>query len=194
MHGIFLVKLPSNKYHWTLLMIRKHWFSKGIISSGNKPLPEPLLTQSSVHEELMIRFDLFFFVCFFVCFVFISRQPSMIFGIDFIDQMTSFKMSDEASQIRAILEKLRIDIFRFKNARVSEVFTGLFFVWISIHFNFKYAPFALHSWNVSQSGFSKYFHWIMLDRGLPIWSIMIIPNNGLAPIKKSLPTSLMTYL
>ena len=79
-------------------MIRQHWFSKGLVSSGNKPLAGALLTQSCVHEELMIRFDLF------------SWYPDG-FSIDFIDQMTPFEMSGEASQILATLEKLRIDIY-----------------------------------------------------------------------------------
>ena len=42
---VSLLKLPSDECHWILWMINQHWFRYGLVPSGNKPLPEPMLTQ-----------------------------------------------------------------------------------------------------------------------------------------------------
>ena len=39
------VKLFSGDWRRTLLMISQHWSGNGLVPSGNKPLPEPMLTQ-----------------------------------------------------------------------------------------------------------------------------------------------------
>ena len=45
MAEVSLVKLPSDEGHWTLLMIVKIGSGNGLVPSGNKPLPELMLTQ-----------------------------------------------------------------------------------------------------------------------------------------------------
>ena len=39
------VKLPSDEYHWALLMISNIGSGNDFVPSGNKPLPETMLTQ-----------------------------------------------------------------------------------------------------------------------------------------------------
>ena len=41
-------QLPSNGCHWTLLKIIQIGSGNGLVLSGNKPLPEPMLTQINV--------------------------------------------------------------------------------------------------------------------------------------------------
>ena len=45
MAELFLLKLSSDECHWTLLMRDQHGSDNGLVPSGNKPLPEPMLTQ-----------------------------------------------------------------------------------------------------------------------------------------------------
>ena len=40
------VKLPSGDCHLTLLMTNQHWFRHGLVPSGFKPLPGPMLTHN----------------------------------------------------------------------------------------------------------------------------------------------------
>ena len=39
-----LVRLPSDECHWALLMISQYGSDNGLVPSGNKPLPKPMLT------------------------------------------------------------------------------------------------------------------------------------------------------
>ena len=49
-----LVKLPEYEYHWTSLMISHIGSGNGLVLSGNKPLPEPMLTQISVATQTFL--------------------------------------------------------------------------------------------------------------------------------------------
>ena len=39
------MELPSGDNHWTSLMVVNIDLGNGLVPSGNKPLPEPMLTQ-----------------------------------------------------------------------------------------------------------------------------------------------------
>ena len=45
MAEVSLMKLPSDDCHKTLLMIGNIGSGNGLVPLGNKPLPEPMLTQ-----------------------------------------------------------------------------------------------------------------------------------------------------
>ena len=45
MTEVYVAKLPSDESYWTLLMISQHWSGNGLVTKGNKLLPEPMLTQ-----------------------------------------------------------------------------------------------------------------------------------------------------
>ena len=48
MASVSLMKFCSDEYYQTLLMISLHGSGNGSVPSGNKPLPEPMLTQNYI--------------------------------------------------------------------------------------------------------------------------------------------------
>ena len=44
-YWVFSGKLLSGECHRTSLMICQHWLSKGLVTSCNQPVPEPMLTR-----------------------------------------------------------------------------------------------------------------------------------------------------
>ena len=49
--------MSSDEWHRTLLIINQHGSGNGLVPSGTKPLPEPMLTQFCAAKKLLVNLE-----------------------------------------------------------------------------------------------------------------------------------------